>query len=133
MIFVDTSGRYAAYVPKDSRYAAVSALVEDSSLELLTTYLVLAETLNLLRARGETERAKLLGRSLLEGAAANMVYLTPADFERAFVLFSTHRDKAWSFIDCTSLVLMQRLGVSEAISLDEHFRQMPGLTVLPRP
>lgn len=130
-MFVDTGGWYAAYVPGDPNHAAVRPLVDQATVRLVTTDFVLAESLNLLRARNEFQRAIRLGRDLLAHGAAELVHVTPPDLEKAFALFSSYQDKAWSFIDCTSLVVMQRLGVSEAIALDHHFRQMPGIVVRP--
>jgi predicted nucleic acid-binding protein len=40
-------------------------------------------------------------------------------------------DKEWSFTDCSSLVLMLRLGLAEAFTFDEHFGQM-GYVVQPQ-
>jgi predicted nucleic acid-binding protein len=87
--------------------------------------------LNLLRARGEFDRALLLGDELLAGHAVDLIFLTPVDVQKAFVIFSTHRDQPWSFVDCTSLAAMLRLGLNAAIALDHHFRQMPGIAVYP--
>lgn len=131
MKFVDTGAWYAAYVPSDPAHAAVRPLVDAADDRLVTTDFVLAETLNLLRARRESQRAIKLGQLLLAQGVAELINLTPHDLEQAFIIFSTYVDKAWSFVDCTSLVAMQRLGISEAIALDDHFRQMPGITVSP--
>jgi predicted nucleic acid-binding protein len=73
---------------------------------------------------------KALGNDLFTGRVAELIDLTPADRQKAFVVFSTYRDQPWSFVDCTSLMAMQRLGINTAISLDKHFRQMPGVTVV---
>ena len=35
-----------------------------------------------------------------------------------------NQDKKWSFTDCTSKVLMERLGIVEVFSFDHHFEQM---------
>jgi hypothetical protein len=130
-MFVDTGGWYAAYVLSDPDHVRVATLIDDPRSRLITTDLVLAESLNLLRARGEYQRAIVLGRNLLANSAADLIHVTLQDIQRAFVIFETYRDKAWSFTDCSSLVVMQRLGVREAISLDQHFRQMPGISIYP--
>lgn len=130
-MFVDTGAWYAAYVRSDPDHAAVLPRIDNATSRLFTTDYVLAESLNLLRARNEFDRAIALGNDLLTGAVAELVYLTAADLQKAFVIFSTYRDKLWSFVDCTSLVAMQRLGIVSAISLDKHFRQMPGISVVP--
>ena len=92
---------------------------------------MLGESLTLLRARNEFQRAVLLGEDLLAQESAELVYLTPGEIAQAFVVFSTYRDKEWSFVDCSSFIVMQRMKITEAISLDHHFRQMPGITVYP--
>ena len=50
--------------------------------------------------------------------------MTPDDEDEAWAIFKKHRDKAWSFTDCTSMAVMQRLDVTTAFALDEHFEQM---------
>lgn len=51
------------------------------------------------------------------------------DLLNAYDVYTRYRDKTWSFTDCTSFVLMKRLAITTAISLDEHFRQMPGIAI----
>jgi len=130
-MFVDTSAWYAAYVANDPHHAVVKNLLAASSSRLITTDQILAESLTLLRARGEYARAILLGRDLLAGGIAQVIQLTADDLEKAFVILTTYADQAWSFVDCTSLVVMQRIDLRDALSLDRHFRQMPGIVVHP--
>lgn len=73
----------------------------------------------------------MLGQVLLAFVVAELIYLTPVDLQKAFIMFATRREQGWSFTDCTSLIAMQRLGITTAISLDRHFRQMPGISVRP--
>ena len=39
--------------------------------------------------------------------------------------------KKWSFTDCASKVVMKRLQISQAISLDHHFRPFGNVHVMP--
>jgi predicted nucleic acid-binding protein len=52
--------------------------------------------------------------------------------EKARRVFFRHRDKDYSFTDCTSLVVMQELKLRQALTTDMHFRQM-GFQMLPSP
>lgn len=131
MMFVDTGAWYAAYVKSDLAHKAVAPLIDNATTRLVTTDFVLAESLNLMRARSEFDRAVILGDDLFTNAATELIFLTPVDLQKAFVIFSSYRDQGWSYTDCTSLVAMQRLGITSAIALDRHFRQMPGITVYP--
>jgi predicted nucleic acid-binding protein len=97
---------------------------------LVTSDYVLDETLTLLKARSHVDRARFFGARLLDGRAANLEYLTRGDVQQAWITFSTFRDKAWSFTDCTSYVVMKRLGITAVVALDEHFRQMSGIAVV---
>jgi uncharacterized protein len=85
----------------------------------------------LLKIRGELERAIRLGEGILHGEAARLVWVTPADVEAAWRVFSRFRDKGWSFTDCTSRVLIERLSARAAFSFDDHFRQFGNVLVVP--
>jgi predicted nucleic acid-binding protein len=43
--------------------------------------------------------------------------------EEAVTLYRNRLDKQWSLTDCTSFVIMQREGISEALTGDHHFEQ----------
>lgn len=130
MTFVDTSAWYAAYVPSDPQHRAVQKVLA-APTRLITTDYVLDETLTLLKARGHADRALRFGPRILAGRAAQLEYVSPKDIEQAWIVFTTYRDKDWSFTDCASFIVMKRLGLVEAIALDQHFRQMPGVLALP--
>jgi len=54
----------------------------------------------------------------------------PTDEEAAWTVFSRYRDQAFSFTDCASFALMERLKVKVALALDNDFRAY-GLPCLP--
>ena len=47
----------------------------------------------------------------------------------ALSLFEQRPDKEWSLCDCASFVVMQDLGITDALSTDHHFDQA-GFTAL---
>jgi predicted nucleic acid-binding protein len=61
----------------------------------------------------------------------DLVRVSDADLQRATDIFFSFVDKAWSFTDCTSRVVMERLGIQRAFAFDEHFRQFGTVAVLP--
>lgn len=130
--FVDTSAWYAAYVPTDSSHRAVSLHLRSDETPFFTSDFVVDETITLMLARGERRRAVKFGRDLLIAGIVRMEIITVADLVDAYQVFAKYVDKKWSFTDCTSYVLMRRVGVTEALTLDKHFRQMPGISVVPR-
>lgn len=131
MIFVDTGAWYASLVPTDPDHArAVQWLVENDS-PLLTTDYVIDETLTLLRVRGERRRALLLGSRFFTHALAKIHKITDADLTLAWRTFEQFDDKHWSFTDCTSKVVMERLSIKVAFAFDHHFHQFGTIQVVP--
>lgn len=74
--------------------------------------------------------ATKLGEALTTGSVATMVRISPGDEARAWDLFKRDPDKLFSYTDCTSFAVGERLRLDCAIALDEDFRAF-GLTVLP--
>ena len=131
MIFVDTSAWFAASVPNDDYHSHARAWLGQNAEPLVTTDYVLDELVTLLKSRGEFQRAVSLGEEILHERIARLEWVTPADVEDAWDVFRRFRDKRWSFTDCTSRVVMERLSLSTAFAFDEHFRQFGNVTVLP--
>ncbi len=131
MIFVDTGGWFAAYMPSDPDYRAAKAWFVANRVQLVTTDYVIDELLTLARARGESRRGIVLGTRLIAGDLCKIEFVRPDDFAMAWDLFVRFDDKAWSFTDCVSRVVMDRLGIKVAFALDAHFRQFGTITVVP--
>jgi len=131
VIFVDTGAFFAAFVPSDPDHVAAYGWVMENRQPLVTSDYILDELLTLLKARGEFQRALDLGGKLLSGETARLEWVTPADVQAAWQIFSTFRDKGWSFTDCVSLAMMRRLHISVAFAFDVHFRQFGEIGVVP--
>ena len=131
MTFVDTGAWYAAYVPSDPQHAVVSRYLRTVSKPFLTSDFVVDETTTLMLRRGERQRAVQFGKDVLITGIVRLELITLADLIQAYQIFIQYHDKDWSFTDCTSYVLMRRLKISEAVSLDRHFHQMPTISVVP--
>jgi predicted nucleic acid-binding protein len=131
MIFVDTGAWFAAAVPSDPDHSAASRWLADNTEPLLTTDYVVDETLTLLRVRGERTRALLLGEGFFNARLAEIYTLGEADIALAWEVFKRFDDKDWSFTDCTSKVVIERLGIQQAFAFDQHFRQFGNVQVVP--
>jgi predicted nucleic acid-binding protein len=44
-------------------------------------------------------------------------------FGEAWRLYSERLDKEWSFTDCASFIVMNRMGLTDAFTSDHHFEQ----------
>jgi predicted nucleic acid-binding protein len=131
MIFVDTSAWFASTVPSDTNYRSASSWVNQNTQPLLTTDYIVDETLTLLRSRGEVQRAISLGEAFFSGALTAIYYLNEEDIRGAWQVFRQFSDKEWSFTDCTSRVVMTKLGLIQAFTFDRHFCQFGFVTVMP--
>jgi uncharacterized protein len=90
---------------------------------ITTTTAVLLETANAL-AR-PTWRAA--GVALLDHVQrrpdVQVVALSPDLWQRGWDLYRNRQDKAWRLTDCISFLVMQDIGLVDALTPDEHFRQ----------
>lgn len=131
MIFTDTGGWFSLSVQTDPRHQAAARWYSGNSQPLLTTDYVVDETLTLLKARGQNAKAVTLGEQFFSGALATIYFLTEDDLRQSWQVFRHYADKEWSFTDCTSKCVMEKLGITEAFAFDQHFRQFGTVTVVP--
>ncbi len=131
MIFIDTSGWFAGIVPTDSDHSVAADWFTSNEERLVTTDYVIDEVLTLFRARGEHARAMTLADRFFEGDLTEVIYLTEDDIKGSIAIFKKFSDKDWSFTDCTSKYICEKLGITHALSFDKHFRQFGTVTALP--
>lgn len=127
---MDTGAWYAASVPSDPDHAAAGKFMRSNRERLITSDYIYDKLLTLFRSRGHADRAK----DWVDQARADrceIVRVTDADLLNATEVFFDFADEAWSFTDCTSRVVMERLGIQRALAFDDHFRQFGTVTVVP--
>jgi hypothetical protein len=131
LVFADTGAWFASVVPWDANRPSAVQWLRAETRQLLTTDFIVDETLTLLKARGEMPRALHLGRRFFTGGLAARYDVTEQDLQDAWHTFETFEDKDWSFTDCTSKVVIERLGLKTAFSFDHHFHQFGCVVVVP--
>lgn len=132
-LFVDTAGWMAcadAADPAHLRARTARDRALEDGLTLVTTDFVVDETLTLLRVRLGATAAERWWSQIDRSARLRWERITVERFDRARGLFFKYRDKAFSFTDCTSFVVMQELRLTRALTTDRHFRQM-GFQIAP--
>jgi predicted nucleic acid-binding protein len=90
---------------------------------LIITNAVVWETYTLIRIRARNGRELALG--LLEDirdGPCDLERVRPIDETRAIDLLGRYIDKKYSFCDALSFVVMDQLGVAEALAFDDDFR-----------
>jgi len=131
MVFVDTSAWFASVVPSDRDHAAATRWLSQNTQPLITTDYIVDETLTLLKVRGQALRATLLGEQFFRGILTTIYYLTEADIVLSWQIFRQFFDKEWSFTDCTSKVIIDKLHLRQAFAFDHHFHQFGSVAVVP--
>ncbi|MBI5161631.1 MAG: type II toxin-antitoxin system VapC family toxin [Micrococcales bacterium] len=133
-VFVDSGGFFAYLVLEDAAHErAVKAFdrVQTEGSSLVATNAVLFEThaLILSRARDGRDLALRFLDSVLMGLC-RVERVTRLDEQHALDLIRKQQDKAFSYCDALSFVVIERLGIEQAIAFDRHFRQYGRLTLL---
>jgi predicted nucleic acid-binding protein len=131
MIFVDSSAWFASVVPSEIDYPAATRWMSQNAEPLLTTDYVVDETLTLLRSRRQPQLALTLGDQFFHGGIAQLYFLDESETRLAWEVFRRYSDKDWSFTDCTSKVLIEKLQITTAFAFDHHFRQFGTPQVVP--
>ncbi len=135
MIFVDTGAWFAVAVRNDPDHSAAMKWLQRNREPLVTTDYILAETATLIRMRDKTARghrlAVRIATSILREESAIFQKITETDLHKALQIFRDYSEHLFSFVDCTSFTVMDRLGITHAFAFDRHFDEYPGLLKLP--
>jgi predicted nucleic acid-binding protein len=127
-VFVDTSGWASGFVHSQPFYPQASDLIRgwrQSGTLIVTTNYVLAELVSLFTRPIRLPRSRqveVIG-SLRSVAWIEIVHVDRTLDDEAWSLLKARLDKEWSLVDCASFVLMQRRGITEALTTDHHFEQ----------
>jgi predicted nucleic acid-binding protein len=131
MIFVDTWA-WIALADKSDQYHAAATKQHRKLLKKRRRYVtsddVLTEFINYLYSVAPAPRAEGIIESLLaktDAGAVLLVHVSADQFRRAWQMRRKYGDKPdISFIDFTSFVVMQDLGITDVFTGDAHFEQV---------
>lgn len=130
-VFVDSGAWFAYFVRRDPDHNLARDWVSANESPLVTSDYVLDELFTLLKIRESHVVAVGAGKVLIQERICQIVKITSQDFAHAWDIFVHFSDKGWSFTDCTSKVIMERLNISTAFAFDEHFEQFGSITRVP--
>jgi uncharacterized protein len=135
-VFIDTGGFVALLVAEDRMHVRAEELFTAASRErwkLLTTNAVVIETYSVLLARARDGRRAAIGfLDAIEAAGDALIVesIRADDEDGARAVVRAHTDKSYSLCDALSFVVMERLGIVDAIAFDRHFREYGRFTIL---
>jgi len=126
VIFVDTSAFYALEVEDDINHLkALNFVRKELSTGkhglLITSEYVLDECLTLLRMRYGIESALEFYDKIRRSKSLRIIWVNEELFNETFKFFKKNRKFKWSFTDCVSFTIMDKLGIVKAFTFDENF------------
>ncbi len=127
-IFADTAG-WGHLADKSQPYHALAAYIYRSARQnqqrIITTNYILSEVVSLLTSPLHVPRPQQIAfiNSIKTSPHVEIIHIDPTLDAAAWQLFSERPDKMWSLVDCSSFVVMQQLGIHDALTTDHHFAQ----------
>jgi predicted nucleic acid-binding protein len=129
MIFVDTWAWVALALKRDQYHQQAKTAhrrLLQARRPYVTTDFVLSEVIAHLYTTLTAVQAQTFVNRLFSGADSGkllLVHVSPQQFRRAWQLRQKYQDKPdISFVDFTSMVVMQDLGIVEIFTGDTHFQ-----------
>jgi predicted nucleic acid-binding protein len=134
-VFLDTNGWLALLNSADALHQRATALwksLQSRYDEVVVTDHVVAEAGNGLARGNARGRFSVAARRLISSTQGVVAYVDRDVLEQALGLYEARDDKQWGLVDCTSFVVMRRLGIRDAFTTDRHFEQAGFTCLLPR-
>jgi predicted nucleic acid-binding protein len=126
LTFLDTAGLLAYIRVRDARRArAVEVLADliEGRSALVTTDWVLSEFLAGAASVPLRGGGFIVTERLLRSPRVQVLPATRRDFLRALELYRERQDKAWSLVDCSSMLACERLKIRRVFTSDRDFEQ----------
>jgi predicted nucleic acid-binding protein len=131
---LDTSALVALADAKDTNHATAEKFLKSlarSKRGLATSTYVADELLTLVRMRVSHAAAVKTGEGILNSKWIRLIEVDEDIRDLAWNLFVRYSDQRFSFSDCTSFAIMQRMAISEAFTYDRKDFLAAGFVALP--
>ncbi|BAZ69900.1 hypothetical protein NIES4106_46800 [Fischerella sp. NIES-4106] len=127
-LFVDTSGWASLFIHTQPHYPQAEQhfrLAFQQHRRIYTTNYVISELVALLNSPLRVSRLRIfeIVDAIKTVAYVEIIHIDDVTDALGWELCKSRLDKAWSLVDCTSFVVMQQLGIQEALTTDKHFEQ----------
>lgn len=94
-----------------------------ADVRLVTTTAVLNETANTLSTPRFRPAVVALHERVQRSQYIEVVFIDPPLWESGWQFFAARPDKEWSLTDCLSMLVCQRLNITDVLTSDHHFTQ----------
>jgi predicted nucleic acid-binding protein len=128
-LFVDTSHLIALFNDDDESHGiaveAARRVASGASARVVVTVMILEEFLtDFARADPRSkQRAAEFAQRILETPTVDVLDVDRALLERGIELYAQRLDKAYSMVDCISMVVCRDLGITDVLTTDRDFER----------
>jgi predicted nucleic acid-binding protein len=122
-VFVDSFYFFALLSPRDAAHAWAVEIADRFDGAFVTTTSILTEVADGLSQRDLRRLFVQLCDEIAANANIHVIPLSSELWDAGCRLYRSRPDKDWSLTDCLSFVVMQKEGLTEALTGDHHFEQ----------
>jgi uncharacterized protein len=127
-IIADTSALIAIFFTSEKHHQSVITYLQDNSAkEIVIIETVFSEFVTWTRARISIAASIELGQ--LIRTEHDYIPMDNADHLNTWNTFQKYDDKEWSYTDCSTLVMANKLKIPNVLGFDQHLYQMIGLGI----
>lgn len=123
-IFVDTGAWYALVDKKDPDHYIAKEFYANNTMPFITTNFIFDEVITLLTSRLGWKVASKFGDAIRKSSFSDLIAVAADDEDKAWEIFLKYKDAGFSYTDCTSFAIMERLKIDMAFTFDLHFKTM---------
>jgi len=122
-VFADTHYYLALLNRNDAAHEQAVRLSHLVRAQIVTTSWVITELADAMAHVARRGSFLALLEALENDPAVSIVPPDKDIYDAGLGLYARRPDKDWSLTDCISFVVMERLGLNDALTADTHFRQ----------
>lgn len=122
-VFADTYYYLALLIEHDEAHQLAVEVTRQFQGQIVTTGWVLLEFANAVSKSRKRHYYPSLLEDLKQSSQVKIIPPDEALFDEGTSLYRHRPDKDWSLTDCISFIVMEREGITEALTGDHHFEQ----------
>ena len=120
-IFIDTSGFFSLLSKDDQWHEKAVEILGTKRYLFVTSDAVIGEACTLLKARRKGHLSLELFNAIEASTALHLEFIGAERFWKSQRFFTKHLDQRFSFVDCSSFVLMEELQLRACLTHDRDF------------
>ena len=137
IVFADSSAYIAYYNKRDKNHNKAISFIKKirnrdfGPVIIYTSDYVFDEVITaILILTKNKDLAIKIGESIKKSKITKIIKVDEEVFQKAWETFKEYKDKLWSFTDCTSFAIMEKMNIKTAFTFNKHYKQA-GFNTIP--